>query len=562
MRTFLPYYWKEWRDHRAIVIGFLIATPVLLGLAGTLLEGPTFRGGSMRFFVVAASLLVAALAIGADLVPGEARRGRLEFLRRLPCDLHHAYLGKLAFLLSVYALFPAYGHGVAWLVGQALGGGAATGRALVDLPVWMVSGSLAIALWAFVVSCWLPRGALAVPAALLVLGLFALPVWLAYVRYPALDLPAGGWLVVLAAAAPIVGWWSFAGGRRFGRGIGASAWRGLLALALLFTPAYGRTAVELHDLFHLDPRDDDFAMEAGWLGEGGRYAFLNVTAHGARHAIVIDLPTGEWRRDGDVGDHFAHPARTRMAHASRARTPLPLVMRIVHSQHGPMGYWCTYLDGATAEPKKSGWSAMRLDEIEPYLQELAPLPPEFRRSAPAGLGSYGRDRRGRERIHDPFRGRTYPYLRSSERYYIRVRPGPWIVRGHDDPRYLLFDPDTNVTSAVRGGITLTTNFDLLDDGRVLQGSAVLDPENGELLRLESADTAVVARTPDGAQLLRVGHRLARLAGSEIAYADGIQKDEFTVVGVPDEETAIVICNRKHLVRVRFGSTAREVLFPR
>lgn len=566
MRTFLLslrlYYWKEWRDHRAIVIGFLIAMPVLLGLAGALLEGHTFHGGGMRFFVVAASLLVATFAVGADLVPGEARRGRLEFLRRLPGDLHHAYLGKLAFLLSIYALFPAYGHGVAWLVGQALGGEAATGRALVDLPAWMVSGSLAVALWAFVVSCWLPRGALAVPAALLVLGLFALPVVLACLRYPSLDPQAGLWLGVLAAGAPVVGWWSFAGGRRFAGGIGASAWRGLLALALLFVPAYARTAVDVYDLFHLDPRDRDFAMEAGWLGEGGRHAFVNVTAHGATHAVVVDLTTGEWRRDGDIGDSFSHPAWTRLPRASRAKTPLPLVMRIVHSQHGPLGNWCTYLDGKTAQPKKSGWTGMRLEEVESRLHELAPIPPDFRPRGAAGLGLYGQGRAGREGVYDPFRGRAYFGLRTRERHDICVRPGRWIVRGRDDPRYLLYDPDTNMTSAVRGGITLTADFSLLDDGRVLEGSAVLDPETGKLQRLESADTAVLARTPDGAQLLRVGHRLARLAGSEMAYADGVAGSEFTIVGVPDEETALVICNRKHLVRVRFGRTAREVLFPR
>jgi hypothetical protein len=563
MKTFLLslrlYYWKEWRDHRAIVIGFLIAMPVLLGLAGALLERRMFQGRGLQLFVVGASLLVGALAIGADLVPGEARRGKLDFLRRLPCDLHHAYLGKLAFLLSVYVLFPAYGHGVAWVVGRAVGGDA---TAAVVLPARMVGGGLAVVLWAFVVSCWLPRGALAVPAALLVLGLFALPVVLACLRYPALDPQAGVWLGVLAVGAPVVGWWSFAGGRRFGRGIGASAWRGLLALALLFAPAYGHTAVGLHDLFHLDPRDRDFAMEAGWLGEGGRYAFVNVTAHGANHAIVIDLNTGEWRRDGDVGDYFSHPAPARLAHASRARTPLPLVRRTVRAQHGPMGDWCTYLDGATAKPVKSGWSAMRLDEIEPHLQKLAPVPQDFRPRGAAGLGLYGQAPRGSERIHDPFRGRTYPYSRHQERYHIRVRPGLWIVRGRWDRHYFLFDPDTKVTSPVRGGVTLTTNFSLLDDGRALDGSVVLEPETGELLRLESADTAVLARTPNGAQLLRVGHRLARLAGSEIAYADGVAGSEFTVVGVPDEETALVICNRKHLVRVRFGSTAREVLFPR
>ena len=563
MSAFSLYYWKEWRDHRAIVIGFLVTMPVLLGLAGALLDRRTFLGRGTQFFIVAASLLVAALAIGADLVPGEARRGKLGFLRRLPCDLHRAYLGKLAFLVSVYALFPADSCGVAWLVGRAVGYEATTGLALVDLPVWLVSGGLAVVLWAFVVSCWLPRGALAVPAALLVLGVFALPVVLARLRYPALDPHAGTWFAVLALAAPVVGWWSFVRGRRFGRGIGASAWRGLLALTLLFVPAYGRTAVDLHDLFHLDPRDGDFTMEAGWLGEGSRYAFVNVAAHGATHAVVIDLQTGEWRRDGDIGDHFSHPAWRRVPHASRAKTPLPLVMRIVESQHGPMGYWCAYLDGATAEPVKSGWSDMRLEEIEPRLQAMAPAPPrEFRARGPAGLGRYGHGPAGSVGVHDPFRGRAYFDLPSKQAHYVSVRPGLWLVRGRDDPRYLLFDPDTKTTSAVRGGVALTADFTLLDDGRVLKGSVVFDPESGARLDLESSNTSCLARTPGGAQLLRVGDRLARLAGSELTFADGVRQGEFTVVGVPDDETVILICNKNQLVRVRFGSDTREVLFPR
>jgi hypothetical protein len=447
VRTFALYYWKEWRDHRAVVIGFAIAMPMLLGLAGALLESRIYHGQGTQLFIVAASLLVATLAIGADLVPGEARRGRLEFLRRLPCDLHLAYLGKLAFLLSAYVLFPAYSSGVAWLVGQAVG---PEPTPAVEIPGWVISGGLALVLWAFVVSCWLPRGTLAVPAAALVLGLFALPVVLACLRYRTLDIQAD-WLVVLAAAAPVVGWWSFAGGRRLGRGIGASAWRGLLALALLFAPAYGRTALDLHRLFHLDPHGAHFVMESGWLGEGNRYAFVNVAAHGAKHAVVIDLSTGEWRRDGAVGDRFDHAARRHLPGASRVKTPLPLVMRVVESQHGPMGYWCTYLDGATAEPIKSGWTAMRLDGIEPRLQAMAAAPP----------------------------------------------------RAED----------------------------------------------------------VLAHTPNGAPLLRVGDRLARRDGSEFTFADGV-RGAFSVVGVPDEETVILICNRNQVVRVRFGSDACEVLFPR
>ncbi|MHC4849202.1 MAG: hypothetical protein ACYTEG_12200, partial [Planctomycetota bacterium] len=76
----MRYLWKEWRDHRVVVVGIALAVPLLLLMARFFvpqhfLDDPIFaQSGAWG------ALAITMLAFASDLVPGESRRGRLVFL--------------------------------------------------------------------------------------------------------------------------------------------------------------------------------------------------------------------------------------------------------------------------------------------------------------------------------------------------------------------------------------------------------------------------------------------------------------------------------------------------
>jgi hypothetical protein len=209
---------------------------------------------------------------------------------------------------------------------------------------------------------WLPRGELAVPATALCLGAFVLPMhlmleWNPGLKLPAAALDAGRWALVPGAL--LVAWLSWRG-RRFG-GAWGSAWRGLLVTLLLFTPAWGYVGRKAADWRHLDPNDPKFRMSWAYVGEGGRYAFVNAQCGGPGHAILVDLESAGWRDVGDPRDYFDVPPCER-------GTMQSVVTHVVKasdaSTRGRRKIWEHHYDGATGERFKSGWSDMRLEEVE------------------------------------------------------------------------------------------------------------------------------------------------------------------------------------------------------
>ena len=125
MKTLSIYLWKEWRDHRSVLIGMLVAVPLLMAVAGLTLPSRAFEEGGLAGFTALGCLAIYVFSLSTDLVPGEVRRGTLSLLRRLPAGLHTAFLAKLV-------LFCA--GGVAFLVYGYLAGGATSVLAGGDFP--------------------------------------------------------------------------------------------------------------------------------------------------------------------------------------------------------------------------------------------------------------------------------------------------------------------------------------------------------------------------------------------------------------------------------------------
>ena len=573
----MSYLWKEWRDNRAVVIGYLISLPLLQLLAALVVPGKVIGDAAFATLSAAAGLGVAALAFGSDLVPGEARRGTLGFLDRLPRGLTAAFLGKAAFLLLTAGLFTGFGLATAWLV-QSI---------FADVsgldPRIQLYGVLAVCFfcWVFVVSTWLPRGTLALPATAIVLGLFALPIYLALQANPGLAFAGDAddifhwWLIAGSFGAA---WLCFARGRRFGRGAWASAWRGLVVLVLLFTPAWGHVAVKVSDYRYFDAEDENLVISEGYLGSGGRYLFLNgrMASRGKRptHAFIVDLEDGSWRKAGGPDDWFLPVGELGSAWWKMRRTrAIPAVARREAGTERKGKWWMHYHDGRSAEVVKSGWSDMRFPEVE-SLHPRGPthVPDGFRLAVgPRGLGYEVENRRGTS-YFDPFREKLYPRRTLAQYSRVYIRPGEWLAR--IDDRYLLLDPDT---LQERPATEVERINWMLDDGRVVttrdDNLVVIAPATGEVTDVGVGyNTLGVARFPDGRWLMiiatgdqRAGYaRLdpKTLAVDPIPALDGLAFGDFDLLAVEDDDTFLGIYKKRQIVRVRVGGDTRELLFPR
>jgi len=347
MRIFGAFLRKEWLDQRGLVAGlgaFLLLAAVILGavLSRDLVRGPLFASvGGL------AGLGLAAAFLGSDLIPGEKRRGRLEFLTRLPGGLGTIFLAKTTLLLAVLLGFSLFGYLAGGAASALLAGGAwLPGLDVRIVQLWPVAP--AIALWAFTVSFWLPRGTLALPAAFVLLAVFFLPAWL--IGRLALGYTPGvraveSFYYLLGAGALPVAWLSFRRGRLPG------VLRGLAATFVLFLPAWGYAAQQVYDWNHFDPREEPVLITAAYLGKGERFLFLDATEPGgSNHPLRLDLATGAWAAIGRPGDWL-------MARMDGARAGAILVVDAEQERHKERRdrYWCRWFDPRTGEPVKSLW---------------------------------------------------------------------------------------------------------------------------------------------------------------------------------------------------------------
>jgi len=361
-RAFPRYLWKEWRDHRVVLAGIAIAVPALLVLARVLLPQKFVDDPILSQIGAWGSLAIATLALATDLVPGEARRGRLAFLARMPDGLRLAFRAKMAFLVLALAAAPVYG----FVCGACLGGWHADGLEFVAGYALLL---LCAAPWIFAISCWLPRGALALPATALVLALAALPFYLLHLAFPGyrpLVDDAIGAAVFLAAGALFVAWFSFTRGYRHGGTFLSAGWRGLAASAVLLLPAYAYGGYRVHEWTAVDPAAPEFFIKQVQAGEGDRYLFVNATMklrggrQKAHHALVVDAKDGSWRRAGVAFGTFEHGV------AAARVVPLHDPASATRDERNPewTKTWTHWYDGATGERFKSAWSNARPEEVD------------------------------------------------------------------------------------------------------------------------------------------------------------------------------------------------------
>ncbi len=567
MSTFGRYLWKEWRDHRAVVLGIAICVPLLLLIARFAL--PLNVVESEVFVHVAAwgTLAIAILALGSDLVPGEARRGRISFLARMPSDLGVAYSAKLFFLLSAIIVSTSYG----FFSGALVAGWPDDGMEFLGGPVLLV---LYAAPWIFAVSCWLPRGALALPATGLALALFVLPFYLAHLWFPTFSPTTGDivfWGAALGVGAFVVAWVSFTRGYRYGRGFLSAGWRGLAVTLLVFTPAYAYGGYRLHEWRTIDPASDDFRIVRFLRGPSGETYFVNSRMNlraGAQrpyHALVVNAEDASWRVEGTVDMAFEPTEWIGWAEGTPI-VHIDDVSTVTRDEKNPewAKMWRTYYDTATGRRIKSGWSNGAGPAV---LGALAANVPGYRRGwrrqSMQGMGHYVYERSsGRARLEDPYRRKIYPALPGMR---VLIREGRWLIRKYGrDKRWSFYDPDTQE----REETDLTGVKGVLPDGRVVsKGESrwiVSTPESGEheVLALPSRHSISLIR----GRWFRVwsddGLVVARLDLETLQFVAARGMTNGFVPHMIDGDSVIGIEDERRIVRVFAGSDKREVIFPR
>jgi hypothetical protein len=339
--------WKEWRDQRVQVVGYALLVPVLLAIALLSVPGEWARMDAMPTFVALGGLLTGALTIASDLVPGELRRGRLDFLARLPCDLRAPFVAKTLFCALALAGFCLY----AWFCATTLSAALAGGRWFAPfewifqyqvqnaheshLVSWsMLDPLIVLSAWIFAVSCWLPRGTLALPAAAIVLALIGAPTALILLQHRGMTIhmeEMSALRVWLPATALLAAALSFLRGSRHGRAPLRMAGWTLFGTLFAAAPVWAWTANRWHDYVALDLESDQIAIDPIAIGDGGCFVFANVRPCTLRygavveveaiHPIIIDLTSGTAHEAAARDFYFELPWRQ----ASIGTVPLALL---------------------------------------------------------------------------------------------------------------------------------------------------------------------------------------------------------------------------------------------
>ena len=99
MRTLLM---KEWREHRALILAFLVLAPLLsLAWKDQIIGWDRATAGDSLRIVIPVLTALFVLAIASDLVAGDASSGRMAFFAAMPARLATHWLARVLFLFFI-----------------------------------------------------------------------------------------------------------------------------------------------------------------------------------------------------------------------------------------------------------------------------------------------------------------------------------------------------------------------------------------------------------------------------------------------------------------------------
>jgi hypothetical protein len=179
-------------------------------------------------------------------------------------------------------------------------------------------------------------------------------------------------------------------------------------------------------------------------------------------------------------------------------------------------------------------------------------------------------------VYDPFRERVFAHdeIKQTDRHlsFHLVRDGDWVAR---DLSWVFSDPETGARRPIPGLGADEHVGAVVADGRLLaagaDGAFLLDPESGAREPVACDDaldepvTAVAPIPPGNDPAIHLvscasWSGLARLDLERATLRRASGASGF-YVGGPDADTAYVVEDCARVVKVRFGSGEREVVFP-
>lgn len=298
------HLWLEWREHRAAVLGLVAAAvlgSVVMAWLGVRAKLPMIDAPA---FALCAAAALAILSLGSEVLGRELSGDARSAIARLPGSLATPFSVRLIGFTLVVAV-----SGLAAWAAMRTAVGWFSPRPIADAPLLRYPILLLLlgigATWTLAASCWLKKSALAAPAAAALLcALIVVPLTLRVHDRPVffrIDDALGPIAALAVLAGVIAAWVSFARGLRHGGGRVAAFVGGAASLVLFTVPIPAFAGYRTYDWLHLDPDDPEFRVSNCFVGEDGRYAFVNGSRDGstqdrndrATYAYVVDLATGD-----------------------------------------------------------------------------------------------------------------------------------------------------------------------------------------------------------------------------------------------------------------------------
>jgi len=591
MRILGAFCRKEWREHRAIAIGLLLALPLLYAMTAFALPERALAdreaGRIVALIGGLAAMAIALFAITSDLFSGKVRSGRIAFLDRFPAGLTRPFAAKaLVFVVGVGGFF-LYGFQlaawiVAWRGGEAAGLADMLGRTL-PTGAWRMHANFAwvglLVLLALPVSCFAPRGVLTLPLTALIGALVVGPAALSNELLP--REPAGRWF--LAALLLVAAWLAFVRGYRAG-----GRWPRVMkwgVIVLLFAP-----------LTHGMPVAKAFFLERGWiegresvlqvyLGRDGRYLYVE------RAAFTDDF-VGTWlaplRIDTASGE-IVKLERARLSvlgNIARAHQPVP--QPYLGLDHGVLDTATgesasVYHHEAASAVSRATSNLLTADGERMWIDGTrivwkgggVELGRGIRNASPVGVAlSVGHG------FFDPYRlAVEQRHVHGLAGWRVVIRRGAWLVKAPRDERWQLYDPDARTLR--EAGSSLGWNPIALDDGRVLVHASgeplrIVDPESVRTtdVTFEDGSPALASRLSDasltnggaavrddaGRRVFWLGSRLARLEGARLVRTADAGATHVMLIGCAGDRRCFARTADGRVVELEFGGETVRVLY--
>jgi hypothetical protein len=463
--------WREWREHRTVLLAILVLLPVCAGLLCLpiprgQLGDPVFHASVSLGFA-----LVGLVAIGGELLGSERRGSGARWLERLPSGLACAFRAKLVFFALTLVLTTTYGYGAGWLLGVLREAHNLKERQLDELLGLLAALVVTLGTWTFAASAWALRGGLSLLAAALVLAVLGFPVWrVIEAGYQPPMAEIGRLAGVLVAAALVAAWLGFVRGMRLARGPGFSTLLGLAPTlpVLLGIVVWSERKLAEREVF--DPLAETFCTVSTRVTADGRFVFV-IGSQDQRHWKRGSMPFYSLRIDLDQGSYEAlgrtQGSTERFRECEDGLFELAEIL-LLRDGLEPLAF-----DAASG-------IARAFDPEQPYLSNW--------RARGLGIELYA-DRSARV-VRDPFRDRDYPTALLDEMSYsgtLLVRPGRWLYSS-SPVTWSWFDPDSCKRTPTEWP-AYAEPLALLEDGRILladtEGLRWIHPEQGTSRPIDS-----------------------------------------------------------------------------